>query len=414
MTKHGAVDADFQHCRWSPGRPMRAKWTRIKTNLKTLTAMSGPCTLSHEHLPWGRKPGGGFFTAGEAEYPLEMAEIMASHIAEELMRRGFAMTLQLWDHTIDCAQAHKKRRATGGKQPRGKRLPPVVSEYQEIISMTLAQAKLTKSKVLRIDNGAPRQISDTGTGDSAPQVITNDLDDNIRVIAGVFRTPEQFVEEASKALRPSDLSGAVPDEIITALVKTLTAPPLQTIRNQLLSLRSLAKRVQDNKQEDERIFEAMDADARILMRGKSIKTLQDLIDQYHWPDKDLARDVQAGFRIVGMQPYAGVFRHEVKLPSTTVPELRATTEVSNRAVLARVASAGSDAVDQALWNLTIKEVESHWLKGPFETLQELENSCGPGQHLSMRFPLVRPGPDKIRAIDACPHTELAKGDGALQ
>ncbi len=147
------------------------------------------------------------------------------------------------------------------------------------------------------------------------------------------------------------------------------------MRNQLLSLRNLAKQVQDNKQEDERIFESMDADARILMRGKSIKTLQDLIDQYHWPDKELARDVQAGFRIVGMQPYTGVFRHEVKLPSTTVQELRSTKEVSNRAVLARVSSAGSDEVDQAQWNLPIKEVESHWLKGLFETLQELENSC---------------------------------------
>ena len=57
LLQWGWFDVRFQHCRWSPGRPMRPKWTRLRTNFKGLLALEGDsggkCVLQHQHLGWG-------------------------------------------------------------------------------------------------------------------------------------------------------------------------------------------------------------------------------------------------------------------------------------------------------------------------------------------------------------------------
>ena len=41
----GFFDVRFQHCRWTPTRAMRAKWSRLRVNKKKLMILDGPCTL---------------------------------------------------------------------------------------------------------------------------------------------------------------------------------------------------------------------------------------------------------------------------------------------------------------------------------------------------------------------------------
>ena len=77
ISRPGVYDSDFQHCKWSPGQQSRPKWARLRTNVPELRTLSGPCSLDHIHLGWGRDSSGNFYTAGEAEYPYGMVAAIA-------------------------------------------------------------------------------------------------------------------------------------------------------------------------------------------------------------------------------------------------------------------------------------------------------------------------------------------------
>ena len=91
----GWTDMVFQHCRWSKSRPMRAKWTKLRTNTPQLQAAAGPCSQGHLHLPWGQSQPGVFDSAGEAQYLVEICEAIIDIFQNVLVSRGFTFNSKL-------------------------------------------------------------------------------------------------------------------------------------------------------------------------------------------------------------------------------------------------------------------------------------------------------------------------------
>jgi hypothetical protein len=388
LLHQGFVDVDFQHCRWnSSAMASRAKWTRLRTNCKNLLQCAGVCTQTHVHLPWGRDTGGNFNTKNEAEYSDGMCAALAPVIAKSVEHRlGFPLTREVANPNINDAQAFKKRRAAVGRQPRGKKLPAVISEFSDIKKVAIGSVPAGNShKILR-------QIFGEGGGDG-----TQDGKEEESVVIGMFRDPVAFLEEAKSAEHPSDLQGSVPDLLLHAIAQMLSSPAHVFVKRLISSMRELTKLVEDNKALDcEALSNANPLVARIL-QGKKLHTTADLIKRYDHPDKKLAQDMGKGFSISGMQPFSEVFAHDVRLPSVSVEALRENSDFNNQAMISRVKSSGDKGTDRDLWDICLSEVESGWLIGPFNTCHDLASAISDKPHLCRRFPLVQG--HKLRPID---------------
>ena len=131
----GLFDVDFEHCRWSPDEDCRPKWTRLRTNIPHLKQLSGKCNLPHKHLGWGILPNGTFATAGESEYPMGMCRAMVNCIHEYLEPQGFVPRVPAQLNSMDKLQGHKKRRVMTVNQPRGRKVPDLISEFKTIVKL---------------------------------------------------------------------------------------------------------------------------------------------------------------------------------------------------------------------------------------------------------------------------------------
>ena len=175
----GFIDVDFQHCKWVPDdRPCRPKWTRLRTNVHELLLLAGPCTQLHEHLRWGILADGSFATAGEAEYSNEMCSAILDILEFCCKQRKLVLRPE---HNLDISseQPHKKRRAAVGRQPRGRKLPNLISEFshtEQVSDQALAKLPPKSFKLLRT-------VQDGGDSD-AQKVI------------GMFRSPQEYFDAA--------------------------------------------------------------------------------------------------------------------------------------------------------------------------------------------------------------------------
>lgn len=186
---------DFQHCRWTLEGPARAKWTRLRTNCDALKQLEGQCALKHEHLGWETTEGNKFATAQKAEYPDGMCAAIAKVLTEALAAKGLGPFVLPENLDLTASVPHRRRRAVLGKQPRGKQLPAVLSEFKCVSEDSTQEASANQYKVLR------------------PVLQGGDIVEG-RVVAGLFRTPVEFVEAAKSVQHPANLAGAIPDILV--------------------------------------------------------------------------------------------------------------------------------------------------------------------------------------------------------
>ncbi len=412
LQRPGFVDVDFQHCKWSPLVDSRAKWTRIRTNIASLRSLDGPCQLNHKHLGWGVKPDGSFSTADETAYPLDMCTAIGTSVVKDLQFKGCSVPQFVLNEDINSAQPRKKRRAVAAKQPRGRNLPPVISEFKEICSCKISELKKWH-KPLRIPvpdlitvNGDGLQTVDhesnlpafsASTRISAEQLSS--LPKESEVIAGVLRTPEEFFEAAKLAKHPLDLDGSIPDEIVCAIREMFTVPPHECSKRLINKIKDLTKLTKDSEAEDQESLQMLDPLVRTILHNKKLATLAKLAIKTDHPDKNIVADISSGFNLVGVSPHTNLFPHSVVMPTSSVEQLRELSHLNNQAILSRCSPTDDPEADAKLWEMTKEEIGRGWLLGPFYDLPSVAAmvGSGPGPHLSRRFPLKQS--TKIRAID---------------
>ena len=108
----------------------RLKRTRISHCIPAFQHLSVLCDGQHIHLPWGHSKGK-WATAEEMPYPLGLCNAMVQQCLKQMESFGVILPpLSLKDVTNHDDVAFS--RAFGGKQPKGKRIPPLVSEFKSI------------------------------------------------------------------------------------------------------------------------------------------------------------------------------------------------------------------------------------------------------------------------------------------
>ena len=111
----------------------RRKATRLMHLCPEMQRTNVSCDSSHEHDPWGRLPDSSFATAAEVQYPPLMCSVMASAFVEQIVSLGAKpVASELQGATLSLNLASQ---IAAGKQPPGKKIPPLVPEFSQIVRM---------------------------------------------------------------------------------------------------------------------------------------------------------------------------------------------------------------------------------------------------------------------------------------
>ena len=122
----------FHHCMYGS---QRRKYTQVMHNFKVFEGMSIECDNNHAHLPWGFR-NKRWSTAEETEYPLGLCKAYAQCFREHLIQLGYnPPASSLLHQTMDINQVVNNQIAVD-KQPKGKRIPALVSEFAAFFTVT--------------------------------------------------------------------------------------------------------------------------------------------------------------------------------------------------------------------------------------------------------------------------------------
>lgn len=386
---------DFQACMFEGDRP---KWTRIVTNCKELLDLAIVCDGSHTHAAWGlsQQSSGSwkFNTADEAEYTPAFCKAVATKVAKAAVRMGHKQFQESSQPSIADLPPNKVNRVAAAMQPRGSKVPPIVPEYKEIEALVIPVALFSRllcgrsmplsftardNKILRLEKH----------GDPGPNCVCT-------AVVGFYRTPKEFVEEASKAAHPFDIVSNVPDVTRSNVFFILTKGKLAVMKHRLEAIQEIRRLVQKLASEDAAILSSLPNEIQKVLVNKKFASLKQLLLKYNYADSKIADELPQGLSYTGTPLPSGIFKADVRLPSLSETELRRSCKWVREATLASIATSGDAKLDRAVWEETVAERDKGWLQGPY-TQDQLTSMFPAGWCAARRFGLMQSG--KLRCID---------------
>ena len=345
---------------------MRKKLTAFMTNLAELTRLSGLCQDDHEHLEWGQSWEEGklvFDTSREAAYP----KVLCENFADILLETAKSRDLRFPSQTTTDVDA----RVASGKQPRGRRLAPLVPEFHYVKTVRVLlsdQPSLDhKGCLLREFHDIPvgskqLRVAKAKRGESGSSTMMQ-----LRVF-GVYRCMLSFYNLSKEVMHPFDTFRGLPDHMLRVLCHTLSCSPLEIMRKRLDKIKVWRQWAKDLQKDNSIIFDNMDPGCAAVLKGKHLALLEKLATTINWPDATIHEDIRSGFKLVGMQKPTGVFAADIKPRTLSVAELEAQMQFIRPALWRKIQTENDTEYCQELWDITMEEVtKKKWLQGPYES-----------------------------------------------
>ena len=234
-------------------------------------------------------------------------------------------------------------------------------------------------KILRLEHGG-------SNGSQDPDIA----------VIGIYRTHKEFVEAALKVTHPFDAVCAVPDVIRHNVFFLLTKGKVAVARHRLNAVKRLRDIVLNHKAEDDAVLAGLPADVRRVLSDKKLASLQAILSEYGYMDKNITKDIAQGFQHTGTPSRSNIFEPDVRLPSISENELKSTSWWVREPTIASIRSSGDKKLDADVWKETLAERDRGWLQGPFSP-EEVSKLYPQGWCAARRFGLMQNG--KLRCID---------------
>ena len=324
-------------------------------------------------------------------------------------------------------------RAFGGKQPKGKRIPPLVSEFSEfksIVELVGPRSDMPPDRI-KTEWLIPQTISSNSAFTSLPagcrvvrshfykgelgrtditdhqhflceQGITiqegdqcniDDKNASYRCIVGVPWTSEEFIfQAANHARRPHNLIEGVPIDI-KKCIEYRSANTSESLASERTGvMRRWMMELVECMDEEKAYKDGMSPHRAKVLTTKRLVLFRRMLVEAGHEDDGLVENIKNGFDLVGDIPKSGVYKKRVKPATITSDELRSSAKRTRKAIIQSTRGSDDSVVDLGVYQSTLDEMERGWLHGPY-TEQEL----GDDYTVTRRFG-VRQG-SKIRPID---------------
>ncbi len=228
----GAMFVVFDSCAHGGSRK---KSTGLLTTLEALVALEGSCQGDHKHLEWGytrTADGIVFDTSKEAAYP----KLLCERFATLLSLQASVLELSL---NPTMAKLEEDSRVATCKQPRGRKSPPLVSEFAETKIIRCRNSDLPtlddKNRLTADFYGVPAgsKLLRKAPVDKGKSTMNKTM-----WVFGIFKDPSAFLKLAKDVQHPFDSFRAVPPEILKVVCDIIAKYPLQIMKRRLEKLQA--------------------------------------------------------------------------------------------------------------------------------------------------------------------------------
>ena len=396
--KQAFVGVSFHTCMYNaPSKKTTALWTSVPQ----LQALAATCDESHQRLPWGLTDDNTFATAEECAYN----DNLCSHWAQCIVQYALDCNLRpppsdfqelSADHVHQCDVGN---RAILGVQPRGNRLPPLLTDF--LIHQWVTAAECPQLKQVDIGARLPNDLP--FPPGSCLLALSNDYGGEVSTAygsggeslaykVGVPVSPEQYVAKACKLVHPELQNVRLSSHTTRALEVMAKNDGVELRRHRLEWCQELLELTRELGGPEKAWLAGLPAHMQRVLRGKRFLTLEAALKRVGYQDSSIAKEATAGFPLVGWMNESGVFASNVRPPKMHPEELEQMAASFNARTLSSTRDSGDCELDHEVWLATCKEVEAGFLVGPISPKDLLR-----GHVVSPRFGL-RQG-TKVRPID---------------
>ena len=388
MSLPGTFCADFMQCCHGGLRPVWRRWVGNFAALLTLIATCPGVSETHFHSKFGvnkTSQGWKFDTASEAAYPDDLCKKYAKMIIETLPD-----PILSGSHNPTAVESNKAAlRASVGMFGRGNKFPPLISEFgsvEDIPAINPIEPGSSIDIYPELSSKVLKCTSTNGADAGAPYLLK----------VGTYRSPEAFIRQAMDLRHPIDSPSFLPEGLLRNVFKVLTTDPTKVARERLAKIQTLRRWALELSDANTAAMRNLEVSKSRILCTKNLLLLERVLNEICYPDKNLVKDLMEGTNIVGDVPTSSVFLPREKPALCTPESLLEPSRSIRKSVIARITSSGDSAIDTAVWEETIKEVNNQWLSAEM-TLSEIEHIVGPLFVIAKRFGIRQSG--KIRAID---------------
>ncbi|CAJ1388792.1 unnamed protein product, partial [Effrenium voratum] len=304
-------------------------------------------------------------------------------------------------------QAHEQNssnRILLGGMPRGRKLRPFVSEFGQYLTVLgpvqdvdslkhFLQLKPKGSKITRRQIctwGEARVCAQQFQWAILPPMPTAEAGLVEKAVVGIPRSPEEFVKAAVAAGHPRDIAVFLQKETKAAVIANRDLTAVDIIRRRIEFIKHWLGRRSALEEEEKKLHAAMPEYVRVVLKGKNILLMGEMLRDLGYPDVMLQQHVAEGFKLTGWLPETGYFQKRVRRPELRVEQALQMAKGVNHGILKQMRAEELTDLDRATWEETCKEVEKGWI---FEDV-------APNLHgvlLAKRFGLQQK--EKVRVID---------------
>ena len=389
----------FQQCMWGAKHNSWSSWYVSDALFKRLQKA---CDNSHEHEPWGLQKSSAGWTAAAsngAAYPQMLCNEVAAIVYD------LATQQQVQDVAIPSVTKRAKTSQTvmaaAGKQPRGDRFPPIISEFAFTVLFRVddhfqmpCDRKLSQQQCSLFGIPFPAKILQIKKGKTVGESKADSGSAEIEV--GVWQTPQQYLKRSLEISHPFDDSSGVDDVTKINIFRLLTEGPEDRRRQCEVLLNYYENRAAALQSDEDVLHFQLDEDRRQIVAGKKFLVFDELCRDAGLVGEDLHLLQLQGVPLVGKDGPTALFKHEVVEPALTTTQLMKSSRWSRKMIMKKDSCSATDEFRNAVWQITMEEVAKGWIQGPLDEAQ-VAARLGPLFVASKRFGLVQS--DKVRRID---------------
>ena len=366
----------------------RRKETVVWSSCPQLKALSCLCTppFSHQHLPWGRLPGGAWSTSAEAAYPSGLCKAWASIVVQAAIASGRAIAVSPGETcAYGSSGAAAMERASQGLFPRGNVIPPLLDPFGNKTWKQLGpQDRSTFVPGKRLTCGSFRK--------GATVLRVQEHSGTLWAEIGEPSSAQEFLSRVEQVWHPSSKLPPLPPFLQEAVDKLKSWPLPEVHKHRCRVLISIRQSIDELREAEDQLHQNMPPHVQQIMKPKRLLVFQRLLDSIAFPDRSLAKDMSEGFRITGWLPDTGARPSKLQPPQLHREEVWNNRAVANDRMWSMCKSSGDPKVDQELWRVSVKECQAGWAVLETGHVHPPKNCV-----LGRRFAVQQPG--KIRPID---------------
>ena len=422
MQSIGGFSISFHNCMHGGKRKKLTKWWATQD---VFSSLQGLCDDKHQHAKWNPIQQGSalqFPTAEEAAYPHLLCKRIAAVLQQYAITNG-ALVVDTLGAQLSTTTSTSHRWILD-MLPKGKKLKPLVSEFQsysfflvnpsqepesapfflkQLKGSRVVQRQLQWGKIRVVDQGNGKLFywennkdgKQYELGDESATLAEVSQESVVQAelcTLGIPREPWDFVQRAVQAGHPRSLAIDLSGDVKEMLKQNFADEPYKIIKERATFLKQWTVRCKELEAQEQELHCSLEPHMREVLSGKRLLLFREMLLALDYPDQTLVDAISRGFQLSGWLPKSNVFPTTLKRPSRSMDAVQGMAKGLNKNIVKQVAAAQDEELATEVWELTAEELEKGWAW--------IDEQCDGKKHvLAKRFGL-RQGA-KTRLIDDC-------------